>query len=319
MRTLLPLIALALLASLTSTACGDAGSAPAARTAPRPARERPLVVTTFYPLEFVAERIGGERVEVRCDVPSDADPLFWSPTPEMIALYQTADLILFNGAGLESWADKVSLPPSIVVDTSRGFRSQFLEFEDAITHTHGPGEEHTHAGIDAHVWMDPVLLARQAAKAHEALAKLLPDHADELATNHAQLASELDALHKEFAKFGSLPAGESLVASHPAYDYLAKRRGWPIVNLDLNPEAELDDATLARVRERLKDTTAEWILWESEPIGPLADRIESELGLKSVLFSPCELLAPADRKAGLTYLQVQWSNLERLRPAFQAR
>ena len=57
------------------------------------------VYTVNYPLQYLAERIGGELVEVTFLAPSDVDPAYWAPNPDEIASFQQADLILLNGAG----------------------------------------------------------------------------------------------------------------------------------------------------------------------------------------------------------------------------
>ena len=79
-----------------------------------------LVYTVNYPLAFFAERIGGDLVQVEFPAPPDVDPAFWSPDPEMVAAYQSADLILLNGAGYASWTDRASLASSRLVATTEG-------------------------------------------------------------------------------------------------------------------------------------------------------------------------------------------------------
>ena len=56
------------------------------------------VYVVNYPLQYFAERIGGPDVRVVFPAPADGDPAFWKPSPEQIAAYQKADLILLNGA-----------------------------------------------------------------------------------------------------------------------------------------------------------------------------------------------------------------------------
>ena len=74
-------------------------------------RAKIVVYTTFYPMTYFAQRIGGEHVEVVCPLPQDADPISWMPGANTIQAYQKADLIVINGAQFEKWLDKVSLPP----------------------------------------------------------------------------------------------------------------------------------------------------------------------------------------------------------------
>ena len=198
-----------------------------------PARDKPLVCTTLYPVQYFAERIAGDLAEVECVVDPGADPLHWRPDRAMIQLLQGADLVLLNGAGAEPWLFQVSLPMTRVVETAGPLSEQLIQIEDAVTHSHGPGDTHTHEGTDPHTWTDPKAAKVQAEQVLAGLLTVLPDQAEKLKIRHDELAAELGALHDSFAALGNVPEGETLVASHPAYNYLARTHGWPIVNFDL--------------------------------------------------------------------------------------
>ena len=73
------------------------------------AAEKLTVYVVNYPLQFFAERIGGEHVNVVFPAPADVDPAYWMPDTPTIAAYQQADLILLNGAGYARWVNKVML------------------------------------------------------------------------------------------------------------------------------------------------------------------------------------------------------------------
>lgn len=279
-------------------------------------REKPLVVTTFHPTEYMAKRIGGDAFEVICDVPDYADALFWRPDEILVAKYQTADLIVLNGAGLETWLDEVSLPRFRMVDTTASFESRFLEFESATTHSHGGGEEHTHEGVDAHTWVDPENARIQAEAILEGMIRVLPGKESELRSRFETLEAELMALDEGYRELGPLPEGHVLVASHPAYNYLADRHGWALVNLDLDPESMPGDEEFDEVRAELEGKTAKALLWESEPLPEIAERFEEELGLVSLTVSPAELVGAAEAAAGVDFMTVQANNLSAVRAAF---
>jgi hypothetical protein len=77
------------------------------------------VYVVNYPLKYFAKRIGGEHIEVVFPAPADVDPAYWNPDVDTISAYQQADLIFLNGAGYAKWVDKVSLPRSKLVNTSK--------------------------------------------------------------------------------------------------------------------------------------------------------------------------------------------------------
>jgi zinc transport system substrate-binding protein len=275
-------------------------------------RTVPLVYTTFYPTTYFAQRIGGAWVRVVCPVPAHADPSFWMPDAAAIQAYQGVDLILVNGAEYEKWLNKVSLPPSKVVETTYPFRKDLLRYAEAITHSHGPGGMHSHEGTDGHTWLDPQNALIQAGQVHQALARLLPSHVAELQANFDALAADLRALDHAMQEVSRTMGEQRLLASHPAYNYLARRYGWKVSNLSLDPEKLPGQEALAKVRTLLKGKPVRIVLWESQPRAEVAKFFEKELGLQTVVFSPCET-PPASGD----YLAIMNRNVQHLREAIR--
>ncbi len=280
-----------------------------------PAAPEPYVLTTFYPTTWFAQRIAGDHVEIACPLPEGADPIFWQPSRDAVAQYQGARLVIVNGADFERWLPTVSLPQSRVVDTAAGFKERFVRFK-TTTHSHGAGGAHTHEGIDGHTWVDPQNAKMQAKAIADALARAFPAHATTFARNLAALQGDLDTLAARCAEATPLLAGVRLLASHPAYDYLAARHGWTIRNLDLDPEAALTDADVALLTAAKGDAARCVLLWEAAPT-PASDARLRELGIASVPFSPAENPSAADLAAGQDYLAIMRGNLDRLLAALR--
>ncbi|MDA0838211.1 MAG: zinc ABC transporter substrate-binding protein [Planctomycetota bacterium] len=268
------------------------------------------VYTTFYPTQYFAERIGGVHIKVVCPVPEDEDAIFWMPDAKAIQAYQAAALIIVNGAGFEKWVMKVSLPESRLVDTARPFKDQFVRFEDAVTHSHGKAGEHSHEGIDGHTWLDPVQAKIQANEILKALLKAFPEFGTDFREGFENLAKDLDLLNAGFKESEKNLKGLPLLASHPAYNYIARRYGWNVTNLNLEPTKVPSEAQMKEIAEIQKKHPARHILWESAPLDEIARKMKTELGLESIEFSTCELLSEADRKAGIDYLSVMKQNLK---------
>ena len=72
-------------------------------------REKPVVSPVNYPLHYFAQRIGGEGIQLEYPVPADVDPAYWIPDDEALSVYQSADIILANGAGYAGWIDRKSV------------------------------------------------------------------------------------------------------------------------------------------------------------------------------------------------------------------
>ncbi len=276
---------------------------------------KPQVYTTFYPTTYFCGRIAGDQVDIVCPIPADEDPIFWQPSAETLEDYQGADLIVINGAGFERWVAKASLPSAKLVDTANPLHHEFLKFDLTISHSHSTDDSHSHEGVDGHTWLDPRHAKVQADQIRKALAKLLPDQAEKFQANYAALAADLDAIDRLLEDLSDKMGGQHILASHPAYNYPAKRYDWNLTSLDLDPAAMPDAATLDEMREILKSKPARFILWESPPDEQIAARLLGELELTSVTFSPCELLDEESVAAGKDYVSIMKENIVRLSEA----
>lgn len=275
------------------------------------------VMTTFYPLSYFAERIAVDRIPVECPVPADADPIFWQPPREALQQYQEASLILVNGADFEKWLEGASLPQSRVVDTAKRFEEDFITFE-STTHRHGSGGEHTHEGIDGHTWLDPILAKQQAEAIEDAFVKTFTEHGPEIRRNADTLYADLERLHLRLEDASESIRPVKLLASHPAYNYIARRYEWNIENFDLDPEAAVSGEQLEALKAAVPESGPAVLLWESEPLPETAAKILQAVGVKSIVFSPCEMLTGERIEAGETYLTVMSGNIDRLLSAIES-
>jgi zinc transport system substrate-binding protein len=296
------------MATLHLVGMGLLGSLLAASPSARAiASEAELVVyTVSYPLAYFAERIGGNAVAVRFPAPADVDPAFWKPEAEVIADYQAADLILLNGAGYASWTRHASLPRRKLVDTSRSFRDAYLAREAAPVHQHGPAGEHTHGEIAFTTWLDPRQAIVQVRAIEDALASRIPDAAEALARRTDSLVADLEALDRDLKAVFAAYEGESLLASHPVYAYLARRYGLGLRSFTWEPDRDPGERGWRELDGALAERPARWMLWEAQPIESTRSGLEAR-GVKSIVFE-----VAANRPSSGDYLSVMRANLQAL-------
>ncbi|WBW49684.1 zinc ABC transporter substrate-binding protein [Peptoniphilus equinus] len=98
-------LALLVILALVLVACGQKNQA-GADAEPNDA-DKPVVYASVYPVYDLAKQIGGERIEVRSIIPNGQEPHGWEPDSGLIKDLSEADVLLYAGAGLESWIDKV--------------------------------------------------------------------------------------------------------------------------------------------------------------------------------------------------------------------
>jgi zinc transport system substrate-binding protein len=246
------------------------------------AQDTPRVVSVNYPLQYFADRLLDGAAEVDFLVPDDVDPSFWRPSIADISAIQSADLILLNGAGFATWVDRVSLPRARVVNTSAAIEDQFIVTE-SITHSHGEGTEHSHEGLASYTWLDPTLAMAQAEAIAAAISAQGLAPAQDVEDRLADLRSELEAIDAEArAGLGGL-ADVAIIATHPRYQYFARRYGLSIAALEWDAGAMPTDAEVADLRALVEESGAEVMIWEDQPPAA-AFEMTAALGLRNVVF-----------------------------------
>jgi len=270
------------------------------------AAERLIAYTVNYPLQYFAQRIAGDHAEVVFPAPPDVDPAFWQPDAETIGDFQRADVILLNGAGYAKWVSKVSLPRRKLVDTSAGFRERYIEKEGGVSHSHGREGAHSHAGTAFTTWLDFTQAVEQARAVRDALSRRMPDRADTLAANFHGLERDLLAFNARLEAIVARDPAKPLLASHPVYQYLARRYSLNLRSVLWEPGAMPSESEWRGLAKLHETHPATWMLWEAEPSAENRARLR-QLGVQSAVFDPC-----ANRPAAGDFLSVMSDNIENM-------
>ncbi|MEY4483227.1 MAG: hypothetical protein RL693_679 [Verrucomicrobiota bacterium] len=244
------------------------------------------VAVANYPLAYFAERIGGTEVKVIYRIPAETDPAFWEPSASDIAEFQGADLILMNGATYSKWADKASLPASKVVDTSTAFSDQFIEVKNGNSHSHGKQGEHSHDGTAFTTWIDFMQAVQQADAVSQALQKLRPSQVELFALNFDLLKQDIMALDSAMKETGQKLQGQPIIASHPVYQYWARRYQIDLRSLLWEPDVAPTNEQISELKKLIQNQPARWFVWEGTPMEQSVEKLKI-LGLESVTFAPC--------------------------------
>jgi len=288
---------LLLLLPLLLVAC----SQDASESSPKGA-DRPVVYAVNYPVQYFAQRLGGDRVEVHMPAARDEDPAFWKPDDATVAEFQKADVILLNGAGYAAWIAVASLPDEVCVDTSAAFADRYIKVDADVEHKHGPeGKVHGHGSIASTTWLDMLQAIAQAKAVNEALG--------DKAQGFDTLERELLELDSELQKIGV--RGKLLFGSHPVYQYFARRYGANMRNVHFEPGEHPGEKGWAQLVTIKRAHPAKLMLWEGEPAELTKKKLEA-LGIAWVVFDPCGNVPDEG-----DFLTAMRANIERLRKALQ--
>jgi zinc transport system substrate-binding protein len=247
--------------------------------------EKLVVYSVNYPLAYFARRIGGEHVDVHLPVPAGEDPAFWMPDSDTITAYQQADLVLLNGAGYAKWVDRVSLSGRKRVNTSASFRDAYIPVEQGVTHQHGPGGDHSHAGTAFTTWLDFSLAAQHAQSINAAMSRARPAMADVFEANKQKLVRDLEQLDRDMQRVAGQYADRPMLASHPVYQYLARRYKLNVESVTWEPDLMPDPDEWRMLSRKLQAFPADVMLWERQPLPETRKRLQ-QMGVKVVVFDP---------------------------------
>jgi zinc transport system substrate-binding protein len=243
------------------------------------------VYSVNYPLAWAAEQLAGEYLEIVFPAPAGVDPAYWEPDLETITAYQQADLILLNGAGYEKWVARVSLPQNALLDTSRDFAGEYFEVDSGPVHSHGPEGDHSHGELAFTLWLDLDMYSRQVDAVAAALAQLLPDKAANIEQRRSELNTRLIELDSELVKSGQQLSGQTVLYSHPVYQYFDRRYSINGRALHWEPDQVLKDGDWTELDHVLAHHPARLMLWEDEPLDSTRVGLE-ERGVEVVVFPP---------------------------------
>lgn len=287
------------------------------------------VVTAFYPLQWVTERVAGDRADVTSltspgTPPHDAE-LSVGQTAEVIDADLVVHLSEFQPAVDDAIAQADGVP---VVDAADSAQLIPLS-EDAHAHAE---EEDVHAEegdehgaeveegepVDPHFWLDPTRLAAVAEDVTASLAEVDPDNATEYADNLADLQQDLEALDKEITTGLQDCVRDSVVVSHNAFQYWAIHYGLhmhPIAGL--SPESEPSPQHVAELQELIRSDGITTVFSETLASPKMAETLSADLGLRTAVLDPIEGLG--DETADEDYLSLMRQNLEALQQANECR
>jgi len=295
-RALALLPAAALLAACGSGTGGESASAGTT-----------TVVAGFYPLEWAASAVGGDRVSVTSLTAPGAEPHDLELTPQQVAAVSDADLVLYVAEFQPALDDAIAQSPDAAVDVAGGLET--LAPEEHADEEHA-GEEHAgeETSYDPHVWLDPTNMATIVATVAQRLSSVDPAGASTYAANAAALQDRLTALDEQWTAGTATCANRDLVVSHEAFGYLAERYGFTQVGISgLSPDTEPSPAKIAEVADFVRANKVATVYYETLVDPKVAETVAQETGASTAVLDPLEGLAEGSSE---DYISVMEKNLQ---------
>jgi zinc transport system substrate-binding protein len=329
--------ATALLLPLALTGCGSGNEAAT--------DGRLQVLTSFYPLQFVAQSVAGDLADVDNLTPPAADPHDLELSPARARDISSADVVVtlsgfqpavddaVEARRPENLVDAAEIVPLLSASVTGGHEDCSGHAHDSATDTHdhahddeecdddhahdddGHGHSHSHdmGGYDPHFWLDPTKLALLAEPVADALSAADPDNAETFAANADALVERLDALDQQFAEALAPFAGATLITNHTAFGYLAHRYGLSQVGVTgLDHDIEPSPARMREIGDIARRYGVTTLFYETLVSPRVIRTLASDLGIDAAVLDTLEGLSQAEMDAGEDYVTIMQRNLEAL-------
>lgn len=308
------------------SACSSSNAADGGRNG-----DKLKVVASFYPMQYLAEQIGGSHVSVSTLTEPGVEPHDLELGPRQTAELNEAGYILYL-KGIQPAVDKAIAQSEArnKVDAAtltklehHGTEGGHSHEGEEAGHDESGHDEHAHdgegeAGADPHIWLDPVKYSEVAKGVGTSLEKADPDHAADYKKNTAALVTKLNGLHTEFQSGLKNTTTKTFITTHSAFGYLAERYGLDQESIaGVDPESEPSPARIKELQAIAAKDKVTTVFFETLASDRTAKTLAKDTGLKTDVLDPLEGIT--DKSRGRDYIEVMESNLDALQKALGAK
>jgi manganese/iron transport system substrate-binding protein len=284
---------------------------PSCKREAAPSDGKKRILTTFTIIQDIAQNVVGDAAVVESITKPGAEIHDYEPTPQDLVKAQDADLVLWNGLGLERWFEKFlqqvrDVPAAVISD---GVQPMSI------------GEGPYNGKPNPHAWMSPANAIRYVENIRAALVKLDPKNKAIYTANAAAYTEKLKAVDAPVRqKLETIPAAQRwLVSCEGAFSYLARDYDmkelylWPV-----NADQEGTPQQVQKVVDTVRASQIPVVFSESTISDKVMLQVAKETGAKfgGVLYvdSLTEATGPAP-----TYLKLLETNADTIVKAFTGK
>ena len=303
--------------ALIAIAVVAAGIGVAYTTRPQPQRSGKLtVVASFYPLAYMAENIGGDMIEVKTLIQPGIEPHSWQPSAGDLVTCSDADIIVYNGAGLDYWLHDEILPSidttgKLIVDTTQNV-TLWRNMEQSEIQEHGI--------YDPHTWVSPHEARQQAEAVYNALIQKEPSNADYYTARWTTLSTKLTTLDTSYKTQLQNKTRDTIFVTHDAFGYIARRYVFKQESIvGISADAQPSTQTLAQIIDLMQQTDTYTFFIEPGYSDIYVQTVKTELQVKTgKTIQILELHHMNGPQDGLDYIGQMEKNLESLREGLRS-
>ena len=294
--------ALALGASIALAFSGCGSQTPAKEDT----TEKIKVVASFDAMKEITQAIGGNKVDVTTIIPEGIEPHDYELKTSDVQKLQEAKLFVYNGLGMEAWADKAIQTASAdnLMSVALAEHVQPIELTD-------PEEIEEHGAYDPHAWLGLTSAKEEASAVKDALIKISPEDKEYFEKNYMAFADEIDKMQEEYMKKVANATRKEIVTGHAAFGYLCRDLGISQESVeDVFASGEPSAQKLAELTDFCKAHNVKVIFTEDLVSPAVSETLAKEAGAKAEAIHTIE-----SAEDGMTYLARMKDNLNKIAEA----
>jgi zinc transport system substrate-binding protein len=261
------------------------------------------VSVSFDAMAEFAKAVGKDKVEVTTIIPVGTEPHDFEPKAQDMASLGKAALFVYNGLGMEAWAEKAISASGnkslVAVCASEG--AEGIVNED-------PKEAAEHGQYDPHIWLSLSGAQLAAKNIAAALSKVDPENETYYNKNRDDFTKELEGLRAEYETKFRGTKRRDFVTGHAAFAYFCRDFGLKQNSVeDVFAEGEPSAKGLRELVDYCRAKRIKTIFAEEMVSPEVSNTLAEEVGAKVETIATME-----SAEGGKTYIERTKENLDKI-------
>lgn len=314
--TLTKILTIIILVSLLLTGCNNSAKSNNSTES----NNKLTIVTSFYPMYISTLNIVKDipNVEVLNMTTSQTGCLHdYSLSTKDLKTLSNADILIINGAGMESFLDDVidEYSDLKIIEASKGI--DLIEDTEHDDHTEDHDHEDHDHDVNPHVWVSISKNIEEVSNIAEELSSLDPNHANEYQDNANEYIAKLENLKTEMHSTLDNIAHKDIITFHEAFPYFAEEFGLNIVGvIEIEPDSEPSAKEVENIISIINEKNIKALFTEPQYSSKIADTIAKETGASIYTLDPI-VTGDSNEKAYNDYIIKMQENLNTLKEALK--
>ena len=278
------------------------------------------IVTSFYPMYISTLNIVKDipNVEVLNMTTSQTGCLHdYSLSTKDLKTLSNADILIINGAGMESFLDDVidEYSDLKIIEASKGI--DLIEDTEHDDHTEDHDHEDHDHDVNPHVWVSISKNIEEVSNIAKELSAFDPNHASEYEANADAYIAKLENLRTEMHAALDNVNNKDIITFHEAFPYFAEEFNLNIAGvIEVEPDSEPSAKEVENIISIINEKNIKALFTEPQYSSKIADTIAKETGASIYTLDPI-VTGDSNEKAYNDYIIKMQENLNTLKEALK--